>query len=1140
MFVTWVRPHAWRPQVDDLTYHPVLSDLTKKLGELNVSRLLHVGETIINDLVRPTGGVRHLEPLLVPLPTGIYCFREAEGWAVMHARSDRAPTAPMSATWDASDDDPLVNAYGWFQHWWDDHSTVVVPTPAFGADSLVLLTTSHEEGLVRRLRFDFGAWQYSVRVGHRTLELTERDLQVPTVVDDPYEWIRERPADARRLTATLTRAKLSQHLSDTLYSFRATRTLFRAYQFKPVIRLLEAERPRLLIADEVGLGKTIEAGLVWTELDARQQAHRVLVVCPSALVQKWQYEMEERFGYELVNADSAYLSDFLVRLEEDRVPNRLRMVCSLERLRVWSGLERTAELAPRFDLIIVDEAHALRNRGTRSFELAQHLSLWGDAMVFLSATPLNLGNDDLYNLLEVLAPGEFANREDLEERLQPNRVLNRVSASLLDPSITAAERLAMLDELPSMSFGPAVMSRPEFRDVRSTLTHDQLTPAEIAATKRQLAALHALSTVITRTRKVEVMEDRVVRSPELINVEWTEDELALYEAVEAWQRSRARQLQVPAGFALQMPLRLASSCLPAARDRVLSLANATAERLDTEILWEENEYDDLDEYENLDGFDGSPTATVIEAARRLGDTDTKFDEFLTHLQAVVAQGKRVLVFTFSRPVVGYLRRRLAEHVRVEVLHGGVPKDQRGPLLRRFRAHDFDVLVASRVASEGLDFEFCSAVVNYDLPWNPMEVEQRIGRIDRFGQTEEKVLVLNFHTPGTIETDIVFRVLDRIGVFNDSIGELDPILRPLLPELKSTMFDFNLTEAQRQRQFAEIEAAIENGRHDLDQMESASGFLASADTAEIAGLERGIESSGRYVGVNELVMLLEDWVSLAAGASIRRSHDGYTIEVKGTAELERFLAEVKGKGERSAAEIDGLMRKLRNEQPIVLCLHQEIARVRGLDLLSSTHPLVRAALRVRPDAEARFGGASIVVSPTAGVPGGTYLLLTAVSEWTGLRPSTELWTSAVRMDDGNDEASEQVAAAFLAAVAAGSVQPRPVDDSGDIEQALFFADRLLTRRRDREEERRRDDNEATVGLRRTSLVQSHERKIRQVMAAIATLEASGNDRMIALQRSQIVASERRLEDALRELENSRNCSLTLEHVSVCVLEVTVDG
>lgn len=1117
---------------EGLRYHPVHADLSILVRESPIARLLYVGDVpSIDDLVRPPGGIRHTFPATMPLPTGIYTFAEEDGWAVLVAWSDWAPSAPMTAGWDASEDDPLISAYGWFQHWWATANEV--PFPRFRADSLVLLSNSNEEGIVRRLRYSNGGWQYSVRVGSRTMQVAERELSVPRLIDDPYEWIQEAPADARRLAATLTRAKLSQRLNDTLYSFRATRTIFRAYQFKPVMRLLDAERPRLLIADEVGLGKTIEAGLVWTELDARQQAHRVLVVCPSALVSKWQHEMEDRFGYELTEATGPVLSDFLERLEDDRLPSRLRMVCSLERLRTWSGLERAAEIGPRFDLVIVDEAHALRNRGTRSFELAQHLTLWADAMVFLSATPLNLGNDDLYNLLEVLAPGEFTNRDDLEERLQPNRVLNRVSASLFDGAVSNARRLALLDELAGMPFGAPLTMRNEYRELRGLLVGDVLSPADVARCKRLIASMHALSTVVTRTRKVEVMEDRVVRSPELIEVDWSAEERALYEAISFWQRMQARHANIPAGFALQMPLRLASSCLPAARDRVLG-SGVTAEG---RLLWEENEFDDLDDFEDVDLFGDSPTRAVLDAARALGDRDTKFDQFLSSLLPIVAQGRRVLVFTFSRPVVAYLHRRLAEHVRVEVLHGGVPKVERGPLMRRFREHAFDVLVASRVASEGLDFEFCSAVVNYDLPWNPMEVEQRIGRIDRFGQPEEKVFILNFQTPGTIETDILLRVMDRIGVFHDSIGELDPILRPLLPELKSTMFDFELTDAERDLRLAEIEAAIVNGRHDLAEMETASGFLASADSAEIAGLERNLEATGRYIGVQELVMLLEDWTSVSAGASIRRSTDGRTIEVKGTAELERHLSEVRGVGERSIDEIERLARRLRDEQPIVLSVDQEDARERGLDLLSTTHPLVRASLRVRPDIQARFGAVTIRSDGDNGSPPeGRYLSLVAISSWQGVRPSTELWTTSVALGATDGTHADRVSDALLGALAAGGLQPWVGDLPIDVTPALAIAERDMTRRRDNEEARRRADNLATIDVRRTSVRQSHERKVRQVRAAIETLRVGGNSRMIALQESQIAAGERRLEEALRKLADAERCSLSLEHLAVCLVAV----
>jgi hypothetical protein len=133
---------------------------------------------------------------------------------VLNVSGSRHPVPPMSASWDAPDDHPLIDAYGWLQSWWEE--ATIVPVPAFAVDDLVVLSNSHEEGHVRRSYFDAGAWQYSVRVGTRTLTTVERDLSRPVLVDDPYEWIRQPGAAGPRLAATLTRAKLSRRLNDTL------------------------------------------------------------------------------------------------------------------------------------------------------------------------------------------------------------------------------------------------------------------------------------------------------------------------------------------------------------------------------------------------------------------------------------------------------------------------------------------------------------------------------------------------------------------------------------------------------------------------------------------------------------------------------------------------------------------------------------------------------------------------------------------------------------------------------------------------------------------------------------------------------------------------------------------------------------
>ena len=186
----------------------------------------------------------------------------------------------------------------------------------------------------------------------------------------------------------------------------------------------------------------------------------------------------------------------------------------------------------------------------------------------------------------------------------------------------------------------------------------------------------------------------------------------------------------------------------------------------------------------------------------------------------------------------------------------------------FRSGAFEILLASRVASEGLDFEFCSAVVNYDLPWNPMEVEQRIGRIDRIGQVEKKIGVLNFHTPGTIETDIIERVMERIGVFEHAIGELEPILDAQWKGVESLLFDFTLDPEQKRLRTEQMIQAIEMRAKDLEFVESAAPMLISSDTADIEGLERDLLASGRYVGQAELAVLIQDWAETFGGAVAR--------------------------------------------------------------------------------------------------------------------------------------------------------------------------------------------------------------------------------------------------------------------------------
>ena len=979
-----------------------------------------------------------------------------------------------------------------------------------------------QEVTIRRRDFDRGKWWYQIRIDGRTSRVTDSDLEELEVDDDPSTWIAQEPSSAERFAATLTRARLREQLTDTVYSFRATKTIFRAYQFRPVIRLLETGELRILIADEVGLGKTIEAGLVWTELDARQQADRVLVVCPSMLVPKWRAEMRERFDYEMVDLDRTQLDEMLEQVYADRLPRRFAGICSLERLRVWPGLERLEEdkLAPPFDLVIVDEAHAFRNARTKSHALGVLLSNWADALIFLSATPLNLGNDDLFSLLELLAPGEFEDRYDLEQRLEPNAVLHQVSASLFDRDMTSADRLRKLKTIEALNFGPAVSGRPEYRELTSLLESEALLPAQIAQAKRLVARLHALSAVVTRTRKVEVQDNKAVREATMIPVRLTDAEAEFYDAFERWQFKKAAKLNLPVAFVTQMPRRLASTCLPAARDQVLS-------------WWENNWDEELDEVDEDASWDMTePPAEVVDLARNLGDVDTKFDAFVQALRPIVDAGRRVIVFTFSRRALKYLSDRMGELFRLAVMHGGVDRDARHDIMRRFRDHDFDVLLASRVASEGLDFEFCSAVVNYDLPWNPMEVEQRIGRVDRFGQTEEKILVLNFHTPGTIETDIIERVHQRIGVFQDSIGELEPILQSKMSELQRAMFDFSLTDEERRRRTDEVLAAIEGQQLAIDDVEAASSYLSSTDATEIDGLEEDLESTGRYIGQPELVLLLRDWMEYSSGSYCKVDESGTHLVFRGTPAMERQLRGLQTAGERSRAEIDQLSKAMLDEREIVLSLDPEHARQSGHHLLSANSPMVRAALRVPGSVQARFG--CVGVRSSAVAPG-SYLVLVAMSQWSGLRPSVEFWTAAVDISTCT-VTNQDVGSAILAGLAEARLEEREASVGADLNACLREAERALLRRQDEESDRREEMNRALVESRRLSLRETHARKTAQTERRIATMEERGTNEWIRLFKWQLEKHDRQLRDAEEQLDQNLEGSMRVENIAICVAEV----
>jgi superfamily II DNA or RNA helicase len=645
--------------------------------------------------------------------------------------------------------------------------------------------------------FASGSQVYSAR----HLELASSGIGAEV---DPVALLRQGAlADAETFRAFITLSKLEKPLADNLYSFAASRTERLPHQFKAVLKLLANPYGRLLIADEVGLGKTIEAGIILTELNARSPLDHVLVGCPSPLTEKWKREMRDRFLLDFEVLDGAGFRDFVAADVDGPSPEPRRVIASLELMRRAENLELLGTAAPSLDVVIVDEAHHMRNLGTATNALGEVLTSLAETVVFLTATPLNLGRDDFFQLMRLLVPEEFPQFDTFTALIEPNAHINLALRHLRGtwpPDF--AEALDALTDVEATSFGGRFLRSGRYLGTRTILERGArgmtVDREDVVRCQRNLIELNTLSHVFTRTRKREVQELFPTRRSATVGVTFTAAERAFYDAVTDWAletyAERAAHL-VAATFQ-----RLAASCLPAlgrrltetVRTGVLALGIDEAAELADE--GGESIFDDA-----LAGEEVELAVEPTAAARLLatwaaygGATDSKYDGFVEDVRASFAMGAdRILVFSYFTGTIDYLAERLGDlklegrPLRVLKLYGPMSSEQRDRAVASFRDDPGPVLLlSSEVGSEGLDFQFCSRMFNYDLPWNPMRVEQRIGRLDRYGQASEVIHIRNMIVSDTIEERIFHRLYERIRIFESSIGDLEAILGEVEVDLAS--------------------------------------------------------------------------------------------------------------------------------------------------------------------------------------------------------------------------------------------------------------------------------------------------------------------------------------------------------------------
>ena len=582
------------------------------------------------------------------------------------------------------------------------------------------------------------------------------------------------------------------HLYDELVSLGQVGVDIKPHQVSVVHKVVSNYPHRFLLCDEVGLGKTIEAGMALKELRARGGAQRVLAIVPPNLIRQWQFEMKSKFNesFSVLNTDT-------VRFLEDqkRAENPFTFSQSILCSSYWVSHPKWADLCAQvnWDMVIVDEAHHARSHRsgntTRLYRLVRRLAepdyFANRSMLFLTATPMQLDTHELYSLVELLDPALFPSEEHFERHRRAVPGLSRLVEQLNRHGFPSPD-----EEQDATVSQVADWLELDEHSARRRLSSNG---EELKRLTSELADRHLLSEVLIRNRKA-IVGGFWPRQAYRWEVELTPEETAALQAVEEYVQYGFQVAEgsnnAPIGFVMVTFQKLMASSIAAIRtslgrrrERVLARdlqSSMTGEELEDRLL---NDEDETDVLENVGSTSLSAAAELpllgnaIDALGRV-KSDSKAEVLVSQLSKlfVDSPNEKVLVFTQFRETLRFLEETLtAKGWSVNVFHGQMSAVEKDNAVEDFRNADGPrILISTEAGGEGRNFQFCHVLVNYDLPWNPMRVEQRIGRVDRIGQ-EHPVSICNLWVKGTVEERVLDVLERRIRIFEETVGGLDPIL-----------------------------------------------------------------------------------------------------------------------------------------------------------------------------------------------------------------------------------------------------------------------------------------------------------------------------------------------------------------------------
>lgn len=797
------------------------------------------------------------------------------------------------------------------------------------------ITSPRKNGVIVRFETEAGGQQYyTVHLDGESNQkyLSENEIRPVIESENPWErLVNGAVLNHQEFGITSTFFKVGNNANNTISSLKASRTLFQPHQFKPLIKFLNSVSKRILIADEVGLGKTIEAGHILLEMYSRKEINNALVICPKSLLEKWQDEMFEKFGFEFKIYES---KDLAQELNHDIELNRKSIfgIITYDKLKNKRLQDLLVKQQYQFDVIICDEAHLLRNMETQRHQAIKPIVHNAKFATMLTATPICNSREDLFNMLSILEPQRYHNYSMYLNDIETNKPF----VNALNQLNRGASFKEVLSELKgyyiqtSYSYGDEQIEQAEtieeafdddplYERVIKRL-EDNSNDMEIRVDiQGDLIELNSLNHIYTRTKKKDVIKNRVIRVPH--------DEFVSFTPEESERYFREEQL-VRANYASD-------------RDAIFALIN-TRRQLASSLPAYYTDMEDLEQGKYYDQF-----------------VDSKFNKLKEIIeQVVIRDGNKLIIFAFFRKTLRYLNSRLEQEfgIKTEFMDGSTV--DRSNVLDRFRNDkEFKVLISGSIGAEGLDMQFCDAIVNYDLPWNPMKIEQRIGRIDRIGQESDKIHIYNLVIRNTIEEVIYNRLLKKIRIFEESLGDLEAILLDeetlgqQFSKLESDIYTQELTEIQKKERIEQTARAVIQEKKNLETIERELQDSLINDTYFNNEIER-IRSNKRYITDDELLLYIRVLIREAIpSCNLLDDGDGlFRIKTPSNnpniifSFIEKYTdSDSARNGDATSKIFHDFKRKFHGKREIELTFDQELAfKRKSLEFLNSYHPLVIAA------------------------------------------------------------------------------------------------------------------------------------------------------------------------------------------------------